>query len=48
MVAVMWGLEIVDVALDHRLDDYGIEPRDVGRAARAWSARPSCTRASAT
>ena len=29
MVAVMWGLEIVDVALDHRLDDYGIEPRDV-------------------
>ena len=29
MVAVMWGLEIVDVALDNRLDNYGIEPRDV-------------------
>ena len=29
IVAVMWGLEIVDVALDHRLDNYGIEPRDV-------------------
>ena len=29
MVAAMWGLEIVDVALDHRLDNYGIEPRDV-------------------
>jgi membrane associated rhomboid family serine protease len=29
MVAVMWVLEIVDVAVDHRLDRYGIEPRDV-------------------
>ena len=29
MVALMWVLEIVDVALDHRLDRYGIEPRDV-------------------
>lgn len=29
LVAVMWGLEIVDVALDNRLDNYGIEPRDV-------------------
>ncbi|HYI36615.1 MAG TPA: rhomboid family intramembrane serine protease [Thermoleophilaceae bacterium] len=28
IVALMWVLEIVDVALDHRLDDYGIEPRD--------------------
>jgi membrane associated rhomboid family serine protease len=28
LVALMWGLEIVDVALDHRLDQYGIEPRD--------------------
>jgi membrane associated rhomboid family serine protease len=27
--ALMWVLEIVDVALDHRLDRYGIEPRDV-------------------
>ena len=25
----MWVLEIVDLALDHRLDRYGIEPRDV-------------------
>lgn len=29
LVAVMWGLEIVNVALDNRLDNYGIEPRDV-------------------
>jgi membrane associated rhomboid family serine protease len=29
LVVVMWVLEIVDVALDHRLDRYGIEPRDV-------------------
>ena len=28
LVALMWVLEIVDVALDHRLDRYGIEPRD--------------------
>jgi membrane associated rhomboid family serine protease len=28
LVALMWVLEIVDVALDHRLDQYGIEPRD--------------------
>ncbi len=28
MVAVMWGLEIVDVAAGHRLDRLGIEPRD--------------------
>jgi membrane associated rhomboid family serine protease len=28
LVALMWVLEIVDVALDHRLDGYGIEPRD--------------------
>jgi membrane associated rhomboid family serine protease len=28
LVALMWALEIVDVALDHRLDRYGIEPRD--------------------
>ena len=24
----MWVVEVVDVALDHRLDRYGIEPRD--------------------
>jgi membrane associated rhomboid family serine protease len=29
IVALMWVLEIVDLALDHRLDQYGIEPRDV-------------------
>src|ERR687896_2615723 len=29
MVLLMWALEIVDTALDHRLDRYGIEPRDV-------------------
>jgi membrane associated rhomboid family serine protease len=28
LVASMWVLEVVDVALDHRLDQYGIEPRD--------------------
>jgi membrane associated rhomboid family serine protease len=28
LVALMWALEVVDVALDHRLDRYGIEPRD--------------------
>jgi membrane associated rhomboid family serine protease len=29
LVALMWMVEVVDVALDHRLDRYGIEPRDV-------------------
>jgi membrane associated rhomboid family serine protease len=29
MVGLMWMLEIVDIAADHRLDDYGIHPRDV-------------------
>jgi membrane associated rhomboid family serine protease len=29
LVASMWVLEVVDVAVDHRLDRYGIEPRDV-------------------
>ena len=28
MVAVMWAAEIVDVLAGHRLDRYGIEPRD--------------------
>jgi len=28
LVAAMWASEIVDTALDHRLDGYGIEPRD--------------------
>jgi membrane associated rhomboid family serine protease len=29
MIALMWVLEVVDVAADHRLDQYGIHPRDV-------------------
>jgi len=29
MVTLMWILEVVDVAADHRLDNYGIHPRDV-------------------
>jgi membrane associated rhomboid family serine protease len=29
LVALMWISEAVDAALDHRLDRYGIEPRDV-------------------
>jgi membrane associated rhomboid family serine protease len=28
LLAAMWVLEIVDVAIDHRLDGYGIEPRE--------------------
>jgi membrane associated rhomboid family serine protease len=28
LLAAIWVLEVVDVALDHRLDQYGIEPRD--------------------
>jgi membrane associated rhomboid family serine protease len=29
MVALMWATEVVDVIAGHRLDDYGIHPRDV-------------------
>jgi membrane associated rhomboid family serine protease len=29
IVLLMWALEVLDVALDHRLDRYGIEPREV-------------------
>jgi membrane associated rhomboid family serine protease len=29
MVLLMWALEVVDAALDNRLDRLGIEPRDV-------------------
>jgi membrane associated rhomboid family serine protease len=29
IVLLMWGLEVVDTALDNRLDRYGIEPREV-------------------
>ncbi|MGH2840817.1 MAG: rhomboid family intramembrane serine protease [Solirubrobacteraceae bacterium] len=28
MVALMWGLEVIDVIADHRLDRLGIEPRE--------------------
>ena len=28
LLAAMWLLELLDLALDHRLDQYGIEPRD--------------------
>jgi membrane associated rhomboid family serine protease len=28
LLAAMWLLEVVDVVLDHRLDQYGIEPRE--------------------
>jgi membrane associated rhomboid family serine protease len=28
LLAAMWVLEVVDLALDHRLDQYGIEPRE--------------------
>lgn len=29
MVGLMWTLELVDIAADHRLDSYGIHPREV-------------------
>ncbi|MDP1849525.1 MAG: rhomboid family intramembrane serine protease [Solirubrobacteraceae bacterium] len=38
MVGLMWALEIVDVAADGRLDDYGIHPRDVDGLAEIFSA----------
>jgi membrane associated rhomboid family serine protease len=38
MVALMWLLEIVDVAADHRLDNYGIHPRDVDGLAEILAA----------
>jgi membrane associated rhomboid family serine protease len=28
LLVAMWGFEILDVALNHSLDQYGIEPRD--------------------
>jgi membrane associated rhomboid family serine protease len=30
LVVVMWVTEVVDLAVGHRLDGYGIHPRDVG------------------
>jgi membrane associated rhomboid family serine protease len=38
MVALMWMLEIVDIAADHRLDSYGIHPRDVDGLAEIFAA----------
>ena len=38
MASLMWMLEIVDVAADHRLDSYGIRPRDVDGLAEILAA----------
>ena len=38
MVGLMWMLEIVDVAADQRLDNYGIHPRDVDGLAEIFAA----------
>ena len=38
MVGLMWMLEIVDVVADHRLDNYGIHPRDVDGIAEILAA----------
>ncbi len=38
MVGLMWMLEIVDIAADHRLDNYGIHPRDVDGLAEILAA----------
>ncbi|MEJ7824957.1 MAG: rhomboid family intramembrane serine protease [Solirubrobacteraceae bacterium] len=38
MIALMWGLEVVDVAAGHRLDAYGIHPRDTAGLAEIVSA----------
>jgi membrane associated rhomboid family serine protease len=38
MVGLMWLLEIVDIAADHRLDNYGIHPRDVDGLAEIFAA----------
>ena len=29
LLLAMWLLEVLDIALDHRLDEYGIEPREL-------------------
>ncbi len=46
LVALMWVVEVVDVIVDHQLDQYGIEARDV-TGSTASSPRRSCTSASA-
>lgn len=38
MVGLMWILEVVDIAADNRLDNYGIHPRDVDGLAEILSA----------
>lgn len=38
MIALMWGLEVVDLAAGHRLDAYGIHPRDTTGLAEIVSA----------
>ncbi len=38
MVGLMWMLEVVDIAVDHRLDNYGIHPRDVDGLAEILAA----------
>lgn len=38
LIAVMWVTEVVDVADSHRLDQYGIHPRDVGGLPEIFSA----------
>jgi membrane associated rhomboid family serine protease len=38
MVALMWVTEVVDVLAGHRLDDYGIHPRDVDGLAEILAA----------
>lgn len=38
MIALMWGLEVVDIAVGNRLDAYGIHPRDTAGLAEIVSA----------
>ena len=38
LVGLMWVLEVVDIAADHRLDNYGIHPRDIDGLAEIFSA----------
>lgn len=38
MIALMWGLEVIDVAAGNRLDNYGIHPRDTAGLAEIVSA----------
>ncbi|MGI8731421.1 MAG: rhomboid family intramembrane serine protease [Solirubrobacteraceae bacterium] len=38
MIVLMWGLEVVDVAIGNRLDAYGIHPRDTAGLAEIASA----------